>query len=73
MKQFSALSALVNHWSHVDPSMNAYKILTERYFLKTPEGEFLEKEWSDVCRRVARVVATAELVNNPSLQDATDD
>jgi len=53
--------------------MNAYKILTERYFLKTPEGEFLEKEWSDVCRRVARVVATAELVNNPSLQDATDD
>jgi len=53
--------------------MNSYKILTERYFLKTPEGEFLEKEWSDVCRRVARVVATAELVTNPSLQDATDD
>jgi len=53
--------------------MNAYKILAERYFLKTPEGEFLEKEWSDVCRRVARVVATAELVNNPSLQGATDD
>ncbi len=73
MKQFNALSALVNHWSRVDPSMNAYKILAERYFLKTPEGEFLEKEWSDVCRRVARVVATAELVNNPSLQGATDD
>jgi len=72
LETFSELNDLVNYWSQVQPSENAYKILSERYFLKTPEGEFLEKEWADICRRVARVVATAELVNNPALHDADD-
>uniref|UniRef100_A0A7C4GMC9 Vitamin B12-dependent ribonucleotide reductase n=1 Tax=Fervidobacterium thailandense TaxID=1008305 RepID=A0A7C4GMC9_9BACT len=60
-----ALDRFINKWVNVEPSKNAYKILSERYFLKTPEGEYLEKSWSDIARRVARVVATAELVNNP--------
>ncbi len=71
MEELTDLYSLMNYWSHVEPSKNAYKILTERYFLKTPAGDFLEKEWSDVCRRVARVVATAELVNNPNLENST--
>lgn len=67
-----ALDRFINKWVHVEPSKNAYKILSERYFLKTPEGEYLEKSWSDIARRVARVVATAELVNNPELASKSD-
>ncbi|ODN31414.1 adenosylcobalamin-dependent ribonucleoside-diphosphate reductase [Fervidobacterium thailandense] len=67
-----ALDRFINKWVQVEPSKNAYKILSERYFLKTPDGECLEKSWSDIARRVARVVATAELVNNPELASKSD-
>lgn len=60
---------ILNKWLNVEPSKNAYKILTERYFFKNLNGKFLETKWDDVCRRVARVVATAELVNNPKLSN----
>ncbi|MGC8820961.1 MAG: adenosylcobalamin-dependent ribonucleoside-diphosphate reductase [Fervidobacterium sp.] len=66
---YSALKKFIDYWKEVEPSKNAYKILSERYFLKTPDGSFLENKWDDICRRVARVIATAELVNNPSLKE----
>ncbi|WP_448374508.1 adenosylcobalamin-dependent ribonucleoside-diphosphate reductase [Fervidobacterium sp.] len=69
---YSALKSVIDYWSNVEPSKNAYKILTERYFLKTPQGEYLETKWEDICRRVARVIATAELINNPSLKEKSD-
>lgn len=63
-----SLHGLVNYWRSVEPSKNAMKILTERYFMKTQNGEYLEKNWGDIARRVARVIATAELVNNPEIK-----
>lgn len=66
---YSKLASVIEHWKDVELSKNAYKILSERYFLKTPSGEFLEKSWDDICKRVARVIATAELVNNPELKE----
>ncbi len=62
----------VQKWAKIQPSDNAEKILKERYYLKDQEGNYIENSWSDVCRRVARVVATAELVNNPELDDLTN-
>ncbi len=66
------ISELINYWSKVEPSQNAYKILSERYLLKKPDGTFIETKWKDVCRRVARVVASAELLNNPNIQELSD-
>lgn len=66
---YSALMKVIDYWKNVEPSKNAYKILSERYFLKTPSGDYLETKWDDICRRVARVIATAELVNNPALKE----
>ncbi len=66
------ISELVNYWSKVELSQNAYKILSERYFLKRTDGSFIETKWEDVCRRVARVVASAELLNNPNIQELPD-
>lgn len=68
-ESYSSLMRSIDYWKGVEPSRNAYKILTERYFLKTPAGEFLENSWDDICRRVARVIATAELVNNPIMKE----
>lgn len=59
---------IIKRWLDVEPSKNAYKILSERYFIKDISGNFLENKWEDVCRRVARVVATSELVNNPQVK-----
>ncbi|QAV32601.1 ribonucleoside-diphosphate reductase class II [Fervidobacterium changbaicum] len=69
---YGALEKFIGYWKGVEPSKNAYKILSERYFLKTPAGEYLENKWSDICRRVARVIATAELVNNPAMQGKSE-
>ncbi|MEJ5257830.1 MAG: adenosylcobalamin-dependent ribonucleoside-diphosphate reductase [Fervidobacterium sp.] len=69
---YSALSKFIDYWKDVEPSKNAYKILSERYFLKTPEGEYLETRWEHVCRRVARIIATSELVNNPKLKEKAE-
>lgn len=66
---YSALMRVIDYWKNIELSKNAYKILSERYFLKTPSGDFLEKSWDDVCRRVARIIATAELVNNPKMNE----
>ena len=63
---------VIKRWIDVEPSKNANKILSERYFVKNMEGEFLETKWEDICRRVARVVATSELVNNPELKNLSD-
>ena len=41
-------------------SPNAIKILKARYFLKNEKGEFVDREPSDLFRRVAGFVATAE-------------
>ncbi len=57
------LNEIIENFSKVEPSENAQRILKERYFWKDQSGEFLEKSWSDVARRVARVIATAELKN----------
>jgi ribonucleoside-diphosphate reductase alpha chain len=69
---YSTLNKFIDYWKNIEPSKNAYKILSERYFLKTPFGEYLETKWSDICRRVARVIATAELVNNPAMESKSD-
>ncbi|MBZ4650615.1 adenosylcobalamin-dependent ribonucleoside-diphosphate reductase [Thermosipho sp. (in: thermotogales)] len=63
---------IIKRWLDVEPSKNAYKILSERYFIKDISGNFLENKWEDVCRRVARVVATSELVNNPQVKKMDD-
>ncbi|MDI3472895.1 MAG: ribonucleoside-diphosphate reductase alpha chain [Thermotogaceae bacterium] len=63
---------VVERWIDVEPSPNAKKILSERYLWKDTKGNYLEKSWKDICRRVARVVATAELYNNPSLKELDD-
>lgn len=62
---------LVKKWQSISPSQNAEKILRERYYLKNREGEYLERSWGELSRRVARVIASAELVNNPRLQSMT--
>jgi ribonucleoside-diphosphate reductase alpha chain len=62
---------LVKRWQNVPPSQNAEKILRERYYLKNREGEYLESSWNELSRRVARVIAAAELLNNPRLQQLT--
>lgn len=62
-------SDLIEKYKKIQPSQNAVRILTERYFIKTPAGEFIEKSWHDVAHRVARVVASAELINNPALEN----
>jgi ribonucleoside-diphosphate reductase alpha chain len=41
-------------------SPNSLKILKARYFLKNDKGEFIDREPSDLFRRVAGFVATAE-------------
>lgn len=61
-------SDLIQRYKNITPSDNAMKILKERYFIKTPDGELLENSWEDVARRVSRVVAAAELINNPQLE-----
>lgn len=57
------LSDLISKWIDVEPSKNAQIILRDRYFMKDLDGNYLETKWEDVARRVARVVATAELLN----------
>ncbi|SHH57024.1 adenosylcobalamin-dependent ribonucleoside-diphosphate reductase [Thermosipho atlanticus] len=63
---------VLEKWLNVEPSKNAYKILSERYFVRDINGEYLETKWEDVCRRVARVIATSELVNNPEIETLDD-
>ncbi|RKX44870.1 MAG: hypothetical protein DRP38_08970, partial [Thermotogae bacterium] len=58
-----SFSSLLEKYMNLEPSENAKWILRERYFFRTPEGEFLETKWEDVAQRVARVVATAEILN----------
>ncbi|QTA38342.1 adenosylcobalamin-dependent ribonucleoside-diphosphate reductase [Thermosipho ferrireducens] len=65
-------SEVVQTWKNVEPSKNAYKILSERYFVKDLDGTYLENTWADVCRRVARVISTAELVNDPAMLNLSD-
>ncbi len=57
------LSEIIDKFSKVSPSSNAMRILKERYFWKDQRGNYIEASWSDVARRVARVVASAELKN----------
>lgn len=61
-------SDLIQRYKEIVPSENAMKILKERYFIKAPDGQFLENSWHDVARRVARVIAAAELLNNPNFE-----
>ncbi|MGJ8453709.1 adenosylcobalamin-dependent ribonucleoside-diphosphate reductase [Pseudothermotoga sp. U03pept] len=61
-------SDLIQRYKEIVPSENATKILKERYLIKAPDGQFLENSWHDVARRVARVIATAELLNNPNFE-----
>jgi len=63
------LSEIIEKFSQLQPSDNANNILRERYFWKDQDGKYVEKSWSDVARRVARVVATAELFNSRELED----
>jgi ribonucleoside-diphosphate reductase alpha chain len=62
------LADIMKKFFNVEPSKNAERILRERYFWKDQSGNFLENSWSDVARRVARVIATAELMN-PKIKD----
>jgi len=39
---------------------NAMKILQTRYFMKNEKGEFIDKKPSDLFRRVADYIASAE-------------
>lgn len=66
-------SRVVEKWLNIEPSQNAMKILKERYLWKDTNGNYVEESWSDICRRVARVIATAELYNNPNLRKLRDD
>ncbi len=68
------LSEIMEKFSKIQLSQNALRILKERYFWKDQSGEFVEKSWSDVARRVARVVATAELKSrNLKAKDKKDE
>jgi len=58
-----SFSSLLEKYMNLEPSENSKWILRERYFFRTPEEGFLETKWEDVARRVARVVATAEILN----------
>ncbi len=66
------LSQIIKIFSELQPSPNAINILKERYFWKGQNGEFVENNWSDVARRVSRVIATAELFNSKSIEDKDD-
>ena len=62
------LSEIIERFSTIKPSKNAERILKERYYWKDQSGKFIEKSWSDVAKRVARIISTAEL-KNPKLKD----
>jgi len=61
---------VVSRWMRVEPSENAERILKHRYYWRDKEDKFIETSWKDICRRVARVVATGELTN-PALEGAS--
>ncbi|MGC9139324.1 adenosylcobalamin-dependent ribonucleoside-diphosphate reductase [Athalassotoga sp.] len=54
------LADIIEKFSKIRPTENAENILRERYFWKDQNGTFIEKDWSDVSHRVARVIASAE-------------
>lgn len=68
----SELRDIINSYKQIQPSENAEKILKERYYWRSVDGEYLENKWQDICRRVARAVASAELVNNPQFEKFSD-
>lgn len=39
---------------------NVIDLLRKRYFLKDAEGNYLENTWGDICRRVAKNIASVE-------------
>ena len=44
-------------------SQNALRILKARYFMKSEEGDFLDKKPADLFARVAKHIALAEKTN----------
>ncbi|BBE31129.1 ribonucleoside-diphosphate reductase, adenosylcobalamin-dependent [Tepiditoga spiralis] len=56
------LNDLLIRLENVKPSQNAYTILKDRYFLKDENREYLENDWDDIAKRVARHVASAEVL-----------
>jgi ribonucleoside-diphosphate reductase alpha chain len=63
------LSDIIEKFSKIQPTDNAKNILKERYFWKNQNGEYVEKNWSDVSRRVARVTATAEILSSGDINN----
>ncbi len=66
------LSQVIERFIDTDPSQNSMRILKERYLWKNQDGEFAETNWDDVSRRVARVIATAELMN-PKMKEKSNE
>ncbi|HOP25369.1 MAG TPA: adenosylcobalamin-dependent ribonucleoside-diphosphate reductase [Defluviitoga sp.] len=60
---------VVDEWLNREISENAMAILQDRYFLKDGEGNYLENTWDDVAKRVARHVASAEVVFTEDLEE----
>lgn len=63
------LSNIIEKFSKIYPTENAENILKERYFWKEQNGSFIENNWSDVSRRVARVIACAEYLYSKDLDE----
>ena len=56
------MKSIINRYIGNKLSQNAYKILRDRYFLKDGDSNYLEKDWSQIALRVARHVASAEIL-----------
>ncbi len=61
------LTDIIERFSKIRPTENAENILRERYFWKDQNGAFIENDWSNVSRRVARVIASAEYLYSKDL------
>lgn len=60
---------IVEKWIEKEPSRNATTILEDRYYLKDGKGNYLEKSWNEVSKRIARHVAAAEINFTENLKE----
>ena len=63
---------ILENYKKIKPSKNAEEILKRRYYLKGKNGNYLEKSWGEVARRVARTVASVEILYNKNIERIRD-
>ena len=60
---------ILEKWKKIRPSKNAEEILKRRYYLKDKDGTYIENSWEEVSKRVARTIASVEVLYGKSLDE----